>query len=373
MTGKKLLEMNFNKEVSDTAIIFVNFDIGFNLGNIPEYLISRYRKVFLYSIYFRGVQHNGKSYIEFYNDGKLKYKKYNFTSKSNNPVRIILSYIIYGINILKIKNKNKNNILISPNPFFIFFGIIFRTKTLYLVGDIMRSNNANLFTKIFSSITKIIINISIKNSDFVWFISSSLYNYFKNIKTKNAPILQTMAIKPFNINNRNSKIKVLYIGSFDKSKGVDLILKVAKKISYIDFVLIGNSQLKDVKVDGNITIYPPQINQDLIEIINKSYFIGVAPYQKPIGHEKYLGDPTKIKQYLSYGMPTITTNFVEFLDVLEKYKAGKSISYSEIDLENAIIEIYNNYNEYKKNVDILIKDYSIDELYNKIFSEIVKN
>lgn len=356
-----------------TNILFINYDIGFNLGYITDFILNKYENVVLCSIYFRDVKHRGKSFINYYKEKHLIESLYIRTKRSNSYLGKLFAHFEYLKIIYKIKKKYSINYVISPNPVFIFFSILLNMKSIYIVGDIMRLDRFSKYRQALGLIIQLLIKFNIKNSYYVWFISNSLYLYFNNIKPNNY-LVSTLGIRATKLNlvNKNTKPAVLYIGGFDKVKGVDLIIEVANNMKNIEFVLIGNAELKSKKVIDNIIIYPPVIdNNELEEILSNRNYIGIAPYIEEGLSSSYLGDPTKIKQYLSYCFPVITTNYVEFGKELSNYNAGLSIEYSKHDLEKAINLVYDSYSFYQNNVKILLKKYNFIDFYRDIFDKII--
>ncbi len=362
----KLLKMKLNNTLNNSLIIYANFDVGFNLGSIPKYLVENYEDVILYSIYFPDIVHNGDSNITVFKKGSLSKVTATYTSKSKDVFSVILYYLSFFVNLssIRLRNLNKNIVLISSNPYLIFFGNLLKLHTIYIVGDIMRISKNNIISRLKSNITAKVLGCSLKHADHRWYISRSLKNYFRGSNIKKG-FVQSLGID----NNTKKLVKtekrVLYIGTFDKAKGIALIDSVAKNLDKYQFVFVGGNATYQ---HNNTSVYTPVVDEVQLRVLLGNYnYIAVAPYMPDA--VKYLGDPTKIKQYLSYGYPVITTACVEFSKIINKYHAGIVIDYSEKQLYRAILTIANNYQYYVKGVHNLLNAYYYEDLYKPVFKK----
>jgi glycosyltransferase involved in cell wall biosynthesis len=103
--------------------------------------------------------------------------------------------------------------------------------------------------------------------------------------------------------------------------------------------------------------------------ILKKCDIGIATYVPGRDNVAYYGDPSKIKQYLSSGLPVITTNVFEFSKEIKKEKAGIIIDYfSNQDLTQALKELTKNINLYSKGATKLAKKYYYKNIYKEFFN-----
>lgn len=109
------------------------------------------------------------------------------------------------------------------------------------------------------------------------------------------------------------------------------------------------------------------LDSDIDKIVKLSH-IGMAPYIPSIENEAYYGDPSKIKKYLSFALPVITTNAFEFSKEIKRANAGILIGYKKADLVNAIKKITNRYNFYQKGAGNLGKKYYYKNLYPNMFT-----
>jgi glycosyltransferase involved in cell wall biosynthesis len=104
-----------------------------------------------------------------------------------------------------------------------------------------------------------------------------------------------------------------------------------------------------------------------MEII-KNTNIGIAPYKPEPGNVSYYGDPSKIKNYLSFGLPVITTNVFEFSEIIRTSGAGEIIPYKLEPFLNSIQKIISNYGQYSVLARSLAQKYYYAKYYDKMFA-----
>jgi glycosyltransferase involved in cell wall biosynthesis len=99
--------------------------------------------------------------------------------------------------------------------------------------------------------------------------------------------------------------------------------------------------------------------------------IGLAPYIPDPGNVSYYSDPSKIKAYISNGIPVIMTNVFQFSKEIQKSKAGIVFRYNDTKgFIKAVYAITRSYSSYQKNALALAKKYYYKTMYPKLFSGI---
>lgn len=153
---------------------------------------------------------------------------------------------------------------------------------------------------------------------------------------------------------------VVYCGALIKARRVDLLIEAAKKLkSYIRVLIVGNGEeLEFLK------------NKVQIESIDNVTFINAVPYKSiwsiisrcDIGYLYYENDtlnntncaPNKVYEYASAGLAMIANENLGLSDIFSRYSVGASSN----DLCSAIMEVLNNYDTYKENVEMFFKECS---------------
>ena len=222
-------------------------------------------------------------------------------------------------------------------------------------------------------------------SDMLIFLSSRVAKLRKNIgvltekdKYKIIPIGTThIAARKLDRLKANSKIRIVFFGVIKKNQGLDLIFNSARKLASsfpnleIDIIGAGPDldyfKKRGAKSNLKIHYYGYMLDNDIDKIIKKSY-IGIAPYIPSAENEAFYGDPSKIKKYLSFGLPVITTNVFEFSKEIKKYDAGILIDYTKEGLIQAIKKVIDDYGFYQKGAEKLSKIYYYENLYPEMFT-----
>lgn len=220
-------------------------------------------------------------------------------------------------------------------------------------------------------------------SDKVIFLNSKLLRLRKSIHV----IANT---HPYSIvgigttNNRmkriRSKLSFLFIGVLKRTQGLDLLIDnsiaLKKYFPDIEVHVIGSgpdeAYFKEKSQQSEIPLYFHGLldvySKKATKIIERTN-IGIAMYKPEPGNVSYFGDPSKIKNYLSFGLPVITTNVFEFSKEIKKSKAGLVIPYSLIPFVNAVKLIRKNYDKFSSNAFELSKKYNYKIQYERLFKE----
>jgi glycosyltransferase involved in cell wall biosynthesis len=177
---------------------------------------------------------------------------------------------------------------------------------------------------------------------------------------------------------QTSKIKLVFLGVVKKSQGLDLVFDNSKELAAafpnLEVNIIGGgpdleyfkSRLE--KTSLKINFYGYLLDKDVNKILKKSH-IGLAPYVPSQENASYYGDPSKIKKYISFDLPVITTNVFEFSKELKRANAGVLIDHNKKkELVSSIHQIINNYKSYRKNARLLNQRYYYKKLYPKMFT-----
>jgi glycosyltransferase involved in cell wall biosynthesis len=95
--------------------------------------------------------------------------------------------------------------------------------------------------------------------------------------------------------------------------------------------------------------------------------IGIATYVPDPSNVSYWGDPSKIKRYISAGIPVITTDVFEFSKEILKTKAGIVIAYTRKEFVEAVKTIIHHYTSYQQNAVKLSNTHRYEMIYKKMF------
>jgi len=157
-------------------------------------------------------------------------------------------------------------------------------------------------------------------------INRPAYDFLKNYTKKIALIPHCVDTTVFHTDSKikkNKKFTVLFVGKIMYKKGVDLIIKAARKMKNCDFWLVGKgdyekeikkTNLKNVKLLGYI-----KNKHKLNEIYNKCHCL-VLPSRKYKGWEELFG--IVIIEAMAAGVPVIASDCVGPKEIIGDGKNG---------------------------------------------------
>ncbi|MDC0364662.1 glycosyltransferase [Candidatus Pelagibacter sp.] len=237
---------------------------------------------------------------------------YNIKKKLN-----FFSRILYSFKILKHVRKKNYSMIISRSIIPSLILAIFNIKNTLEIHSEMTS-----ITHIFFNIIK--LNRVKRNLKFI-FINEYLRKRFNITKKKSIILYDAVDHRDFHPSNRkNLKNCCFYSGSFAKGKGLEIIMKVAKRLPNINFHLYGNQEtiyIKKIKKLKNVFFKGYIEYSKLVKIIN-NYKVLLMPYKKNVGVlikninvARYFS-PLKMFDYLASGKIIIASDLPVYRDVL---------------------------------------------------------
>lgn len=386
------------RSLKKESIIYVNFAPYENAGGILDYFKDNFKYVALFSfnfhhlgkkgkynklkIYQKGVKIDSKNLIDFQVPEKLIFLFLPFRS-----LFIFLQITFYTF-YLKYKFGTFENYF-TVNAFTAWVGNLlkkagFVNKTIFWVWDYYPPFHESKIIVLMRGLYWQFDKWATK-SDMLIFLSSRVAKLRKDIgvlsendRYKIIPVGTTNIVtEKLRKLRRGSKIKIVFFGVIKKNQGLDLIFnysnELKKSFPKLEIDIIGaGPDLKYFKNRGTksnlkIKYHGYLLECDIDKIVKRNH-IGIAPYIPSIENEAFYGDPSKIKRYLSFGLPVITTNAFEFSKEIKKTNAGILIKYNKRDLINAINKVIDKYAFYQKGSRKLGKTYYYKNLYPKMFT-----
>ncbi|MEK7577095.1 MAG: glycosyltransferase [Patescibacteria group bacterium] len=379
------------KTMTNNAVIYVNFSQYDNTGRILDYLTERFTYVLHFSFDHLRLKNGRKTnLITLYQKGH-KPKQNTLYSLRTPPYLLFLSLPLVGI--LMIFQTIKHSVLfkktIGPSVFFTvnafpaMIGIILRTMHIvthvhYWVWDYFPVKGPDWTLQIIRYTYLIFDMIALRLSDKLIFPNLRQLRLRKSlhgIKGDHA-IIPLGCSKPILYSSKQKNV-IGFLGMLKSSQGLDLILscfdQVLKHNPNIRLEIIGSGpeeeyfRMKAKKYGNKINFYGFIENQNMINRIVHRWFAGLAPYKPIMGNESYFGDPSKIKVYLSQGVPIITTNVTEYGALAKKNKFGITIVYTNKELLKAIQTLYKQQRTYQKNALRFASSLYYKNLYKTLF------
>lgn len=264
--------------------------------------------------------------------------------------------------MLKPKESYDSYFFLSRSPLFGILGSLFNKKVILELHHE------------FSGITKFLYyflrNIGLlRNLNYI-FIHKNLIKIFKPEKNTWICLDDAVDINDFRSKKIINKYKktCIYVGSFHKGKGVELIFEVAKKLNHINFHLYGDKKFlkKNIK-PKNVKIFDYVTYKRIPKILSK-YEVALMPYGSWVsGRLKNINlinsmSPLKMFDYLASSNIIIASDLPVYKHILKNNYNSILINNSKIDSwTQCINKIFNSpkqYNFIKKNAFITSTKYT---------------
>lgn len=376
------------------AIIYVNFTPYENAGNILDFIFDNFSEVHLFSFDFHKISSKNVSRYQTYTNKRLTKEIKLLTIPMPEfliffllPFRslLIVIQLIWYIHLERKKTK-RPVIYFTVNAFTAWVGYLLKKmgyvdKTVFWVWDYYPPFHPQFIVRLMRRLYWQFDKTATKSDNLI-FLNQRLANLHKKIgalkkgKKYSVVPIGTNPVKTGKTFNRN--IILGFFGVLKISQGLDIILdnfdKIQKFFPQVRLEIIGSGpdldyyQRKSYKFSDRIKFYGFVYNDNKINNIISTWSIGVAPYKPEPSNVSYFGDPSKIKRFLSLGIPVVTTNVFNFANEIRRSEAGVIINYDNPkELIDAIKRVVLNYNRYRKRAAALGWKYKYDLIYPQLF------
>lgn len=190
---------------------------------------------------------------------------------------------------------------------------------------------------------------------------------------------------PFNKINRK---KIVYRGWLLNHMGVDLAIKamslILKRDSKVQLEILGGgdeeNNLKQLAhklgISKNITFYGWIKDRAILDKLLSDGAVGIATFNTDILDEKIKNaDPGKVKDYMLFGMPVITTGALSYSNQIMENKCGVVIPYKVEELSDTILKLLKNeklLKEYRENALKFVKSFDWDHILRPNVSRVLR-
>lgn len=338
--------------------------IFFSSSPIPSYFASSINVINMsnsFSKYFDVVEiyHRIGENTHKYNFYKILNKvKFNLYSYSTSRFRNLIDSIKTSM-LMYVDSKT---LIYGRNITALSILVLRKKKVIIEIHEPLEE--MHFINKIFLSLIK----KSVKNLGVV-FITKPIQYSFKNFfKCKNI-VLSDAANDNFMYFNNKLIKNVGYVGSFNKGRGLELILKLSNVFPELTFHIFGGNknQLKSLinkNINSNIQVHGKIYPKDIHKIF-KLFQIAIAPYENKVSVKnnsdtsKFMS-PLKIFEYMASNKVVLASNHDVLKEVLVDKKNAFLIDYTNIDkwistinyiinnTDNAKLIALNGYNDFKK-------------------------
>jgi len=178
--------------------------------------------------------------------------------------------------------------------------------------------------------------------------------------------------------NFGKQIIIGHLGVLKRSQGLDLLFDtlplLLKKFPRLKIEVVGSGPdevyfKKRAKPFRCVTFYGFLKQENTVDKIVRRWKMGIATYVPDVSSPAYWTDPSKIKAYISQGIPVITTAITPFYAEVKKHKAGIVVDYfDESQFVDAVYKILKKPKLFQTKARRLAKTYAFDKLYPHLFS-----
>lgn len=377
------------------SIIYINFAQYDNVGRILDFLKKRFPTVVQFSYdHLRLKRGSFSTFLRVYENGVLvkevKLVRLWVPEILRFPSLPILAFLMVAQTLwysLALKKRYKKfDFFMTLDAFSAWTGNLLRKlglveNTIFWVGDYFPLDYPEWRIKILRWIYWKFDKPSMQNADRLLFTNRKLfklYNKMGILQKSNDYLIVPIGTKPEPYLRIRENCIIGFLGMIKNSQGLELIFdvlpRIFKEIRGAKIEIVGSGPQEDYfrhrarKFGKKITFHGFIKDQEEIHNIVRKWSIGLAPYQPVKSNESYWGDPSKIKVYLSAGVPVITTDVSYIVNEIRKYNAGVIIDYyNHNEFLSAIKTIIKKKTYFQKNAFFLAQKYNYNKIYSRIF------
>lgn len=378
------------------SIVYVNFSPYDNAGRILDFLREAFPTVIHFSYDHLRLQNGRKTnLLTVYRHGEVAEKRtliplrtpewLRFPSLPGVAILIFLQTLWHTWRLNR--TYGKSHFYLSPNAYTAWLGTVLKNlgivrKVIFWVWDYYPPGFPDWRIRFLRWIYWKFDKPAIFASDTLAFISEKLLTLRHDFRT--LPERKRFTIIPIGTNPiarvpKRKRAIIGFLGMLKESQGLDFLFqalpKIAKKFPRATIEIVGSGPQESyyrtrAKPWSRMVKFYGFVDRDEdVDRIIRRWTIGLAPYVPQPSNESYWTDPSKIKAYLSQGVPVITTDVPYFAQEVVRCAAGKMIPYGNEDaFVGAIQEIFKHKTSYGKNALRLANRYAFRRLYRKFFS-----
>lgn len=376
------------------SVIYINFSPYDNTGRILDFLIDNYYLLAHFSFDHLRIKNTRRPVLTIYKQGKV-IKKVNlswfktpsyllFPSLPIVAIIMLFETLYHSYNLKS--NYGKIDYFLSVNAFPVTSGIILKKlgivdKTVFWVWDYFPTNFPDWRLRLIRKTYMIFDNFALKNSDKIVFLNKFLKKSREDqgidLKNKQFHITPIGTNPKSKLHTKKENI-IGHMGLIKDSQGLNLIFEnldeCFEKFPNLKLEIIGTGpeEVKFKRISrkhkNRVKFYGFMDDANKIDSLINKWKIGLATYIPAEWSEHYWGDPSKIKAYISNGVPVITTNVPEFSKEIKSKKVGIVIQYNKNDLFDAIELLIKENKGYSENALNLAKEYIYKKIYPKLLS-----
>ncbi len=382
------------------TLVYVNYAPYENSGHVFDFLKERFARVIVFIFNFHSLGRLSKSStLSIYEHGKLISRRPLLTFTPHLPVYLVflllpLRSILNGLQIFyytyRVKKRfGEIHYYFTVNAFTAWIGNILRKtgfvdRTVFWVWDYYPPKHADKIVMLMRSIYWQFDRAAL-SSNRVVFLNERLMKLRQKIAIPQGLSYPTVPIGTLPIRTipqrEIARPTLSFVGVVKQSQGLDMLFDSSDLLTgvypHLEVHIIGSGpdegyfQKRARHTPLNVTFHGYLDDERQIARILRKQHIGLALYKPDPSNVSYFGDPSKIKDYLSFGIPVITTNVFEFSKEIARTGAGMIVKYGDKnDFVKAVQTILNDYRSFSKNAHGLSRKYHYQKIYPALFSSL---
>lgn len=379
------------------SIIYVNFAPYENAGRILDYILEQFGTVVVFTFNFHKLtKRQDPSMLTAYRNGKSVYRTRLYQIPTPQPLGFLLLPIrsaVIAIQLLFHSYRLRPiygpfTYFFTVNAFTAWCGNILRRlhlveKTVFWVWDYYPPKHPDRIVRFMRSLYWRFDKPASLESDRVVFLNRRLEMLRKTIgiipKDATYPVVEIGTDMSGHIHAATNKsIRLAFLGVLKKSQGLDLFFEAWSRLRTafpgISLDVIGGGpdekyyRARASTLNAKVRFHGYIPDEREVDRILAHCTIGIAPYLKEKSNVSYYSDPSKIKRYLSIGLPVVTTDVFSFSETIAKEKCGVIIKPDPESLIRAIAHISGNSDTFRMNVRRVSRRYDYRRIYRTFFS-----
>lgn len=353
---------------------------------LRDYLINNQVKKLLF-IAHPIYAESGHSYFELIEKSRIKNKKISSLRTRISVINYLIETFLTLVWVFS--GKERYDLFVGFDNLNALAGLILRSfgrvdKVVYYTIDYSPQRFPNQFLNF---VYHKIDSFCVKHVNIVWNVSPRIAEGRR--KTKGLNFLKKQKVVPIGVwfdkvkrrpLDKVERHQLLFLGNLLEKQGVQVVINaipaIIKEIPDFHFLIVGGGSyeksLREQVDKMGLGIYVTftgwiKDRKRLDGLISESA-CAVAPYDPVKAGFTYYADPTKIKDYLSAGLPVILTNVSYNAKEIEKKKCGIVVNYKKEDITRTVIDLLGDEDKlriYRENAVKYAKQFD----WNKIFSE----
>lgn len=326
---------------------------------LREYLINKRAERLLFVAHPLETK-NGHSYRELIEEGKLTQKRESLLRTNISLVNYLIEVFLTFMWVLS--SNQRYDVFVGVDNLNVFTGLMLRAlgrvqSVVYYTIDYSPQRFKN---RLLNFIYHRIDYACVKRADLVWNVSPRIE---VARKAKWGKDLGNQKVVPIGIwsdrikKRSFSEIKrhqLLFLGHLLEKSGVQLVIdavpSIIKHIPNFQFLIVGGGpyqstlekQATQLGLNRHITFTGWIKDRKKLDTFISESACAVAMYNPANAGWTYYADPTKLKDYLSAGLPIILTNVTHNAWEIERRNCGVIVDYEKENLAAAVVNLMRN-------------------------------